>query len=65
MSVKILIETSARHAHLSKEDFEKLFGKGKTPTLIKKLSQPGEFAAAEKIELINGKEKLNLRKIEI
>ena len=27
MSVKIPIETSARHIHVSKEDFEKLFGK--------------------------------------
>jgi propanediol utilization protein len=59
--IKIPIEVSARHVHLNKEDFEKLFGKGKTPIPIKKLSQPGEFASKQKIEIINGKEKVDVR----
>lgn len=60
-SVKVPVEISARHIHLSKEDFEKLFGKNKKLEPIKKLSQPGEFASKNKVEIINGKEKLNAR----
>lgn len=60
-SVKVQVEISARHVHLSKEDFEKLFGKNRKLESIRKLSQPGEFASKNKIEIINGKEKLNAR----
>jgi putative phosphotransacetylase len=61
MNKKILVEVSARHLHLSQKDFEQLCGKGKILTPIKKLSQPGEFASKEIIELVNEKEKLNAR----
>jgi putative phosphotransacetylase len=61
MNQKILVEISARHIHLSEADFIKLFGKGKSLIPIKKLSQPGEFASREKVEIINGKEKFNVR----
>jgi putative phosphotransacetylase len=61
MTIKVPIEISARHVHLCKEDFEKLFGKGKNLIPIKKLSQPGEFASKEKVEIINGEKKLNAR----
>ncbi|HOC96798.1 MAG TPA: phosphate propanoyltransferase [Candidatus Pacearchaeota archaeon] len=60
-SIKVPVEISARHIHLSKEDFEKLFGKNKKLESVKKLSQPGEFASKNKIKIINGKEKLNAR----
>jgi putative phosphotransacetylase len=59
--IKVPVEVSARHIHLCKEDFEKLFGKEKSLISIKKLSQPGEFASKDKLELINAKEKLNAR----
>lgn len=58
MFQKIPIEISARHVHLSKDDFEKLFGKNKSLTKIKDLSQPGEFASEEKIILINSDRKI-------
>lgn len=48
-SIKIPIETSARHIHISKEDFEKLFGAGKELTFVKELSQPGQYLAKERI----------------
>ena len=48
-SHKIPIETSARHVHVSKEDFEKLFGPGAELTFDKPLSQPGQFLAKERI----------------
>lgn len=61
MKREILVEVSARHIHLSKEDLIKLFGKNKNLSSIKKLSQPGEFASNDIILIINGKEKLNAR----
>ena len=49
MAKKILIETSARHVHVSAADLEILFGKGHTLTNKKDLSQPGQFACEEKV----------------
>lgn len=60
-NIEIPVEVSARHIHLSKKDFEKIFGKNKKLEPIKKLSQPGEFASNLKIEIINSKKKLNAR----
>lgn len=45
----IEVEASGRHAHLSKADVEKLFGKGYTLTKKSDLSQPGQFACRERI----------------
>ncbi len=49
MENKILVETSARHVHLTKEAVEILFGEGHTLTNKKDLSQPGQFACEEKV----------------
>lgn len=51
MPIKIPVEISARHVHLSQEDSEILFGKGYHLTPKKALSQPGEFAAEEIITI--------------
>ena len=59
--MKIPIEVSARHVHLTNGDLQKLFGKNYKLKIKKFLSQKGEFASKEKIELINGKEKLTAR----
>jgi putative phosphotransacetylase len=56
--MKISVEISARHVHLSKEDFEKLFGKNQTLKSLKKLSQPGEFASDKLLEIVNGDKKI-------
>jgi acetate kinase len=47
----IPIETSARHCHLSAEHREILFGKDHPLTVLKDLSQPGQFACREKVNL--------------
>lgn len=47
----IPIEVSARHCHLSQEDMEILFGKGYELTPMKDLSQRGQYAAAEVLEV--------------
>lgn len=43
---------SARHIHLTKEAVWTLFGKGHSLTFFKKLSQPGQFASAEQVQVI-------------
>ena len=55
---KVLVETSARHIHLSREAVEVLFGNGYQLTKKKDLSQPGQFACAEKLEVVGPKGKL-------
>lgn len=46
--IKVPIEVSARHLHISKKDFVKLFGKNEL-TPLKPLSQDKEFAAREEV----------------
>ncbi|MBQ5800255.1 MAG: propanediol utilization protein, partial [Clostridia bacterium] len=57
---KILVETSARHIHVSAEALEALFGKGATLTKKKDLSQPGQFACEEKVELVGPKSSMKV-----
>lgn len=52
---KIPIGVSARHVHVSKEHLELLFGSGHKLTAIKELSQPGQFAADERVTLVGPK----------
>lgn len=55
MSNKVLVETSARHVHLTEDQIEILFGKGATLTHKKDLSQPGQFACEERVTLVGPK----------
>ena len=48
---KVIVETSARHVHVSEKDLETLFGKGYKLTPKKELSQPGQFACEERVLL--------------
>ncbi len=56
--MKILVETSARHLHISKEHLETLFGKDATLTNKKDLSQPGQFACEQKVVVVGPKGEL-------
>ncbi len=49
---KFIIETSARHVHVTQETLEKLFGTGAELTVKKELSQPGQFASNQKVDLV-------------
>lgn len=49
---KFIIETSARHVHVTQETLEKLFGEGAELTVKKELSQPGQFASNQKVDLV-------------
>ena len=58
MEKKVLLETSARHVHLTEEAIEILFGKGHTLTKKKDLSQPGQFACDERVTIVGSKKEL-------
>lgn len=49
---KFVVEVSARHIHVTKEQVETLFGEGYKLTPKKDLSQPGQFACEEKLTII-------------
>lgn len=46
---KILVETSARHVHVTREVLDELFGKDFELTSKKALSQPGQYASTTKL----------------
>ncbi len=52
---KIPIEVSAHHVHLSRKEVEALFGSGSQLTHRSDLSQPGQFACEEAVNLIGPK----------
>ncbi len=56
---EFIIETSARHVHVTKETLLKLFGDGATLEIKKMLSQPGQFASNQKVKVVGPKGELN------
>ena len=52
---EFIVETSARHIHLSREAVDVLFGAGYELTRKKDLSQPGQYACAEKLTVVGPK----------
>ena len=58
MSMEVLVETSARHLHVTQADLEILFGKGYELTKKKDLSQPGQYACAERVDVVGPKKTL-------
>lgn len=56
--MKILVETSARHIHLTNNDLEILFGKNAQLTQKKELSQPGQYACNERVTLVGPKKSI-------
>ena len=53
-----MIEISARHVHLSCEDLKTLFGEGYCLNNRKDLSQPGQFASMERVDVVGPKKTL-------
>ena len=56
--MKFLVETSARHVHVTQEHLEILFGKGYELTKKKDLSQPGQYACEERVTVVGPKKEL-------
>lgn len=55
---QILVETSARHVHVTEETLEILFGKGAKLTKKKDLSQPGQYACEERVTVVGPKKQI-------
>ena len=53
-----VIETSARHVHVTREALDILFGKGFELEVKKPLSQPGQYASAQKVDVVGPKSTL-------
>ena len=58
MAMEVLVETSARHVHVTQEVLETLFGAGYALTKKKDLSQPGQFACEERVTLVGPKKSI-------
>ncbi len=58
MAKQFIVETSARHVHVTQQDLETLFGKGYQLTPKKYLSQPGQFASEERVDVVGPKKTL-------
>ncbi len=52
------LEVSARHVHLSQEVADALFGKDYKFNIKKELSQPGQYACYERIDIVGPKDTL-------
>lgn len=59
----LVVNSSARHMHISQEDLETLFGPGYKLNVHKMLYQDGQFAAKETVTLIGPRKRMipNLR----
>ena len=58
MGKQFIVETSARHVHVTQEALEILFGKGYELHPKKYLSQPGQFASEEQVDVVGPKNTL-------
>ena len=58
MAKEFIVETSARHVHVSEADFKVLFGENAELTIKKELSQPGQYACNERVEIVGPKKSL-------
>ena len=56
--MEVLVETSARHVHLTQKALEALFGAGATLTKKKDLSQPGQFSCVERVTVVGPKKEI-------
>jgi putative phosphotransacetylase len=54
----ILVETSARHIHLTQHDLEILCGRGFQMSSVRPLSQPGQYVANVRLTLVGPKKSI-------
>jgi len=61
MQFPIVLGVSARHAHLSREHMDILFGKDSELHVKKAIGQPGQYASEEQITMVTEKGSMKLR----
>jgi propanediol utilization protein len=54
----LVVNISARHMHMARQDLEKLFGSGAELTVYRWLYQPGEFAAEQQVTVIGPRRRM-------
>ena len=60
--MRVIIEISGHHCHISRKDLDIIYGKGYKLTPVKPLSQIGQFAAKEAVTVKVGKKRMeNIR----
>lgn len=52
---KFVVETSARHVHVTEETFKVLFGEDAKMEVKKMLSQPGQYASTSRVDVVGPK----------
>jgi acetate kinase len=55
----IPIAISGRHVHLNRETMDLLFGKGSELEVHKEISQPGQFASKQKVNLVGPRDRID------
>jgi putative phosphotransacetylase len=58
--IKVIIEGSGKHCHVTRETLDELFGQGFELEVKKYLSQPGQFATPHKVTVIGPKGKTDI-----
>ena len=58
MAKQFIVETSARHIHVSEADLKVLFGENAKLTPKKDLSQPGQYACEERVTVVGPKKEI-------
>ena len=58
MAKQFIVETSARHIHVSEADLKVLFGENAQLTPKKDLSQPGQYACEERVTVVGPKKEI-------
>lgn len=58
MGKQFIVETSARHVHVTEETFKVLYGEGAELHVKKMLSQPGQFASEERVTIVGPKKEI-------
>ena len=58
--MEFIVETSARHAHISLEHLKILFGENAELVVKKMLSQPGQYASEQRIQVVGPRGSLTM-----